>query len=42
MSSGGSKVPAAAAFPSGLPEELEALVTTQLTSDASDSDHSGE
>ena len=41
--SGGTKLPARAAFPSGLPEELlEASVASQPFSEGSDSDHSSE
>jgi len=38
---GSVKVPASAAFPSGLPEALEASVALQPLSDGSDSEHSG-
>ena len=41
VSLGGKKVPASAAFPSGLPEELlEASVASQPFSEGSDSDQS--
>lgn len=36
---GGTKVPASAAFPSGLPEALEASVALRLASDISDSEN---
>ncbi|TFK53245.1 copper-fist-domain-containing protein [Heliocybe sulcata] len=40
--SGGKKVQATAAFPNGLPPELEAMVASQLGSEgSSDSDHGG-
>lgn len=40
---GTAKLPAVAAFPNGLPEDLEALAVLPATSDGSvDSDHSGE
>ena len=38
---GGVKVPARAAFPSGLPEALEASVALQVFTDGSDSEQSG-
>ncbi|CCM05381.1 uncharacterized protein FIBRA_07597 [Fibroporia radiculosa] len=41
MKKGSVKVPACAAFPSGLPEELEASVALQPSTDHSDSEHSG-
>ncbi|PCH37591.1 hypothetical protein WOLCODRAFT_110154 [Wolfiporia cocos MD-104 SS10] len=38
---GSTKIPATAAFPSGLPEALEASVALQAMTDGSDSEHSG-
>ena len=41
-SSGATKLPAVAAFPHGLPEDLEAIATLPVVSDGSvESDHSG-